>query len=73
MLIEKHEKDNTLTRIPGLTLRLSPELAPIDRVLEDEELFCRIRADLASSGIRPGKPAPTRECIPPPMKPWQKP
>jgi IS5 family transposase len=47
MLIEKHEKDNILTRIPGLTLRLSPELAAIDRLLEDEELFCMIRDDLA--------------------------
>ena len=47
MLIEKHEKDNILVRIPGLTLRLSPELAAIDRVLEDEELFGMIRDDLA--------------------------
>ena len=47
MLIEKHEKDNILARIPGLTLRLSPELAALDRVLEDEELFCMIRDDLA--------------------------
>jgi IS5 family transposase len=47
MLIEKHEKDNILVRIPGLTMRLSPELGAIDRVLEDEELFGRIRADLA--------------------------
>jgi IS5 family transposase len=47
MLIEKHEKDNILVRIPGLTLRLSPELAAIDWVLEDEELFCMIRDDLA--------------------------
>lgn len=47
MLIEKHEKDNILARIPGLTLRLSPELAALDRVLEDEELFVLIHADLA--------------------------
>lgn len=47
MLIEKHEKDNILVRISGLTLRLSPELAAIDWALEDEELFCMIRDDLA--------------------------
>jgi IS5 family transposase len=47
MLIEKHEKDNILARIPRLTLRLSPELAAIDRVLADEELFCMIRDDLS--------------------------
>lgn len=47
MLIEKHEKDNILVRIPGLALRLSPELAALDRVLEDDELFGLIRDDLA--------------------------
>ncbi len=47
MLIEKHEKDNIFAHIPGLTFRLSPELAAIDRVLEDEELFCMICNDLA--------------------------
>ena len=47
MLIEKHEKDNIFARIPGLTFQLSPELAAIDRVLDDEELFCMIRDDLA--------------------------
>ena len=47
MLIEKYEKDNIFNRIPGFTLRLSPELAAIDRVLDDEELFCMIRDDLA--------------------------
>ena len=34
MLIEKHEKDNILARIPGLTIQLSPELASINRVVE---------------------------------------
>ncbi len=47
MLIEKHEKDNILARIPGLTLRLNPELAALDRVLEDDELFVMIHDDLA--------------------------
>jgi IS5 family transposase len=47
MLIEKHEKDNILKRIPGLTLKLHPELAAIDAVLEDEGLFCMIRDDLS--------------------------
>ena len=47
MLIEKHEKDNILARIPGLTLRLNPELAALDRVLEDDELFVLIHDDLA--------------------------
>jgi IS5 family transposase len=46
-LLEKYEKDNILTRLPGLTLKLHPELTVIDAALEDEELFCMIRDDLS--------------------------
>jgi len=46
MLIDKHEADNILKRIPGLIIKMSPELAAIDQVLEDNELFCMIRDDL---------------------------
>jgi len=47
MLIDKHEADNILKRIPGLTIKMSPELAAIDQVLNDDKLFCMIRDDLA--------------------------
>jgi IS5 family transposase len=47
MLIDKHEADNILKRIPGLTIKMSPELTAIDRVLDDDELFCMIRDDLS--------------------------
>ena len=47
MLIDKHEADNILKRIPGLIIKMSPELAAIGQVLEDDELFCMIRDDLA--------------------------
>jgi len=47
MLLDKYEADNIFERIPGLTLQMSPELATIDRVLDDDELFCLIRQDLA--------------------------
>ena len=47
MLIDKHEADNILNRIPGLTIKMSPELAVLDRVLDDDELFGMIRDDLA--------------------------
>ena len=47
MLIDKHEADNILERIPGLIIKMSPELAAIDKVLDDDELFCMIRNDLA--------------------------
>lgn len=47
MLLDKYEADNIFERIPGLTLQMSPELAAIDRVLDDDELFGMIRQDLA--------------------------
>ena len=47
MLIDKHEADNILNRIPGLTIKMNPELTAIDHVLDDDELFCMIRNDLS--------------------------
>jgi IS5 family transposase len=47
MLIDKYEADNIFEKVPGLTLKLSPELAAIDQVLDDDELFTMIRDDLA--------------------------
>lgn len=47
MLIDKHEEDNIFKRVPGLTIKMSPELAAIDNVLDDDALFCMIRDDLA--------------------------
>jgi IS5 family transposase len=47
MLVDKHEADNIFERIPGLTIKMSPELAAIDEVLDDDELFCMIRNDLS--------------------------
>ena len=46
MLIDRHEADNIFERIPGLTIKMSPELAAIDNVLDDDALFCMIRDDL---------------------------
>lgn len=47
MLIDKHEADNIFERIPGLTIKMSPELTAIDSVLDDDKVFCMIRDDLA--------------------------
>jgi IS5 family transposase len=47
MLIDKHEADNILKRIPGLTIKMNPELAAIDQVLDDDKLFCMVRDDLS--------------------------
>ena len=47
MLIEKHQADNIFRRVPGLTLKMNPELSAIDQVLDDDELFRLVRDDLA--------------------------
>ena len=47
MLIDKYDADNIFEHIPGLTIKMSPELTTIDKVLDDDELFCMIRNDLA--------------------------
>ena len=47
MLIDKHQADNIFRRVPGLTIKMSPELDALDKVLDDDELFCLIRNDLA--------------------------
>jgi hypothetical protein len=47
MLIDRHEADNIFERIPGLTIKMSPELTAIDNILDDDELFCMIRDDMA--------------------------
>jgi IS5 family transposase len=47
MLVDKHETDNIFNRVPGLTIKMSPELAAIDYVLDDDALFCMMRDDLA--------------------------
>lgn len=47
MLLDKYEADNILKRIPGLMMHMSPELAAIDRVLDDDQLYGLIRHDLA--------------------------
>lgn len=62
MLIDKHEADNILNRIPGLTIKMSPELAAIDQVLDDDELFNMIRNDLAQR--YPNTPTAGRKSTP---------
>lgn len=47
MLVDKHEADNIFNRIPSIITKMSPELAAIDQVLDDDELFNMIRSDLA--------------------------
>lgn len=62
MLIDKHEADNIFNRIPGFTIKMSPELAAIDQVLDDDELFNMIRNDLGQR--YPNTPTAGRKSTP---------
>lgn len=47
MLLDRHEKDKFFEHIYTLSVEMDPEIAQIDRILDDEELYQLIRTDLA--------------------------
>ena len=47
MLVEHYPLDKRFEELLGYVPELAPELQKIDRYLEDEKLYCLIRADLA--------------------------
>lgn len=46
MIIERHEPLDLFALLPKLRLEMEPELAQLDRLLEDDVLFGRVKADL---------------------------
>jgi len=47
MIIDRYDPVNLFEMVPKLRLEMEPELAELDRLLEDDELFQRVKADLA--------------------------
>jgi IS5 family transposase len=47
MIVDRYEPVNLLELIPQLRLQMEPELAALDRLLDDDELFLRIKADFS--------------------------
>jgi IS5 family transposase len=47
MLRDRAVPVDLFTLVPALELRFEPELAELDRLLEDDELFAHVRADLS--------------------------
>jgi transposase, IS5 family len=47
MIVDRYEPVNLLELIPQLRLEMEPELAVLDRLLDDDELFLRIKADFS--------------------------
>ena len=62
MLVDAHAPMDLLALVPGRLLRFEPELEVLDRLLDDDHLFQRVRDDLAGrspqtpSRGRPGTP-----------------
>jgi transposase, IS5 family len=48
MIVDRYDPINLFEElVPKLNLRMEPELAQLDRLLDDEVLFARVKADLA--------------------------
>jgi IS5 family transposase len=47
MLRDRYEPVDLFALVPRLDLHFEPQLAQLDRLLDDDELFARVRADLA--------------------------
>ncbi|MDP9379494.1 MAG: transposase, partial [Chloroflexota bacterium] len=47
MIVDGYERVNLLEMVPKLTLEMEPKLAQLDRLLEDDMLFAKVKADLS--------------------------
>jgi IS5 family transposase len=66
MLRDRYDPQDLFTQIPRLCLQFEPVLAHLDRLLEDDELFQRVKADLARRSPRTltrGRPSTPVEAI----------
>src|SRR5215216_5652525 len=46
MIVDRYDPINLFELVPKLELQFEPELAHLDELLDDEVLFCRVKADL---------------------------
>jgi IS5 family transposase len=47
MIVDRYDPINLFEMVPKLNLQMEPELAQLDRLLDDEVLFARVTGDLA--------------------------
>ena len=47
MIVDRHPPVRLFGLVPGLPEAFEPELAQLDRLLEDDEIFRRVKADMA--------------------------
>jgi transposase, IS5 family len=46
MIVDRYDPINLFKLVPKLKLELEPELAQLDQLLDDDELFCLVKANL---------------------------
>jgi IS5 family transposase len=46
MIVDRHDPRDLFALVPQLHSGFEPELAELDRLLKDDELFRRVRADM---------------------------
>jgi transposase, IS5 family len=46
MIVDRYDPVNLFELVPKLNLQFEPELAHLDRLLDDDELFNLVKADL---------------------------
>ena len=51
MIVDRYDPINLFELVPKLKLEMEPELARLDVLLDDDELFSLVRADLLLSAI----------------------
>jgi hypothetical protein len=53
MIVDRYPPKRLFRLAPDLPQTFAPELAQLDRLLEDDAIFCRIKADMAvKAGLR---------------------
>ena len=60
MLRDRYEMDKLFESIASLTVEMEPKLAQIDAILDDDELFGLVKADLSRrypKSTRTGRPS----------------
>ena len=64
MLRDRYEPVDLFALVPQLGLEFDPQLAQLDRLLDDDQIFARVRADLARryplTGSTAATPPPSR-------------
>jgi transposase, IS5 family len=62
MLIDRSDAEDVFARVPELAEQTDPVLVPLDRLLDDAQLYAQVRGDLAQRSRL--TPVHGRRCTP---------